>query len=248
MRALGLVVCVIGIAGAIKGDPMLLVVSLALGCIAGEMLGIEKGLNRLGESLQRKFGSGSKNRKRADDLPQAKSAVTAENTQAGSVSPTQDTRAASISPAQSHTSGEPSTQTEVPSSSRFAEGFITATLLFCVGAMTVVGSIESGLTGDRSVIMTKSILDCISAMIFASAFGFGVLFSAGVILLYQGGIEFFASHLQGVLTEALITQVSAVGSVMILALGLNMILDAKIRAANLLPGFLFAAGYYYLFM
>jgi hypothetical protein len=234
MRTIGLVVCVIGISGALHGDPMLLVVSLVLGCIAGETLGIESGLNSLGEKLQQKFA-----RKKKDTGAGAVSSGAE-----GEAYGTLDTQG--ISRHEAHSAAAPGkSSTRAPS---FTEGFVTATLLFCVGAMTVVGSIESGLTGDRNLIITKSILDCIGAMILASTFGLGVLFSAAVILLYQGGIEFFAGYLQGVLTEPLITQISAVGSVMILALGLNMSLSAGIRAANLLPGFLFAAGYYLLFM
>ena len=132
--------------------------------------------------------------------------------------------------------------------SDFAEGFVAATLLFCVGAMAIVGSIESGLRNDRSIILTKSIIDGVSAMVFASAFGVGVIFSAAVILIYQGGIEFFAGYLQNILTDGLITQISAAGSIMILGIGLNMSVNAKIKVANLLPGLLFAAGYYYLFL
>ena len=133
-------------------------------------------------------------------------------------------------------------------SSRFAEGFVTATLLFCVGAMAVVGSIEAGLRDDYSVIVTKSILDATAAMVFASAMGFGVLFSAVSVLVYQGSIEFFAGFLQGVFTEGLITQISAAGGVMILGLGVNMVVDAKIKVANLLPGLVVAVGYYFLVM
>jgi len=192
IRAIGLCVCIIGVSGAIKGDTMLLVASLALGAFIGELLNIEADLSRLGLWLQEKLS-------REDN-------------------------------------------------STFAEGFVTATLLFCVGAMTIVGSIESGLKGDRSIILTKSILDGTAAMILASTLGYGVLFSAVVILVYQGGLEFFARYLQNVLTDALITQISAVGSVMILAIGLNMVLKAKIRVANLLPGLVFAVGYDYLFL
>jgi len=132
--------------------------------------------------------------------------------------------------------------------SKFAEGFVTATLLFCVGAMAVVGSIEGGLRNDYSTIVTKSIIDGVASMVFASYLGFGVLFSAIPILLYQGSIEFFAGYLQNILTYSLVTQISAAGGIMILALGLNMTLNAKIKVANLLPGLLFAAGYYAVFM
>ena len=84
-------------------------------------------------------------------------------------------------------------------------------------------------------------------MILASTLGLGVLFSAGAILLYQGSIELFAGYLQNVLTDALIVQISATGGVIILGIGFNMALNAKIKVANLLPGLLFAVGYYYLF-
>ena len=188
-RVLGLCICIIGISGALKGDIMLIVVSLALGTLVGELIDIDKRLNIFGEFLQRKLAPKDKN-------------------------------------------------------SRFSEGFVTATLLFCVGAMAVVGSIESGLRNDHSTIFTKSILDGVIAMAFASYLGFGVLFSAFAVLLYQGSIEFFAGYLQNVLSMEIITQISAVGGVMILAIGINMALEAKIKVANLLPGFLFAIGYY----
>jgi len=128
--------------------------------------------------------------------------------------------------------------------STFAQGFVAATLLFCVGAMAVVGSLNSGLQGDLSVIITKSIIDAVAAMALASTLGFGVLFSAFAVFLYQGSIEFFAGYLQPFLTDALIAQISAVGGIMILGIGVNLALDAKVRVANLLPGFIFAVLYY----
>ena len=132
--------------------------------------------------------------------------------------------------------------------SAFAEGFVTASLLFCVGAMAVIGSIDSGLRNDRSIILTKSMLDGVASMVFASCFGYGVLFSAAAVLIYQGIIEFFAGYLQNVLTGDIITQISAAGGIMIIGIGLNMTLNAKIKVANLLPGLLYAVGYYYLFI
>jgi len=196
MRVIGLCVCVIGISGALSGDFMLMIVSLSLGMLVGELLKIEDALGKAGIWLQKKL---------------------------------------------TRTKGE----------NTFAQGFVTASLLFCTGAMSIVGSIESGLNHDYRIIFTKSVLDGVSAVIFASTFGFGVLFSAAAILIYQGSIELFAGFLQNVLTDALTTQISAVGSVMILGIGLNMVLgekSKKIKTANLLPGLLFAIGYYYLFM
>ena len=192
-RAIGLCICIIGISGALRGDVMLLVVSLALGTLIGEFLDIDARMNLLGTYLQGKLNAKDKQ-------------------------------------------------------SKFAEGFVTATLLFCVGAMAVVGSIESGLRGDHSIIFTKSIIDGVTAMIFASYLGFGVLLSAFMVLIYQGTIEFFAGHLQSVLTDSLVAQISAAGGVMILAIGLNMTVGAKIKVANLLPGLIIAGVYYSVFL
>jgi len=132
--------------------------------------------------------------------------------------------------------------------STFAQGFVASTLLFCVGAMAVVGSIDSGLRGDQSIIISKSIIDAVAAMALASTFGVGVLFSAFSVLIYQGTIEFFAGYLQDVFTDSLITQISAVGGLMIMGIGANMALEAKIKVANLLPGFIFAVAYYYIIL
>lgn len=134
--------------------------------------------------------------------------------------------------------------------STFAQGFVTASLLFCVGAMAIVGSIESGLRDDQSIIITKSIIDAVAAMMFASSLGVGVLFSAFAVFLYQGAIELFAGFFQDIFTDMLITQISAAGGIMILGLGANMALDMqnRMKIANLLPGLVFAVIYYYIFM
>jgi len=134
--------------------------------------------------------------------------------------------------------------------STFAQGFVTASLLFCVGAMAIVGSIDSGLRDDQSIIITKSIIDAVAAMMFASSLGVGVLFSALAVFLYQGSIELFAGFFQDIFTDTLIIQISAAGGVMILGLGANMALDMqnKIKIANLLPGLIFAVAYYYIIL
>ena len=133
-------------------------------------------------------------------------------------------------------------------SSSFAQGFVSCTLIFCVGAMAIVGSIDSGLRNDQSIIITKSIIDAVTAMMFASSLGLGPLFSAVPVFIYQGIIEIFAGFFEGVFTDELITQISATGGLMIIAIGFNMVFDAKIKTANLLPGFIFAVLYYYLFL
>lgn len=123
---------------------------------------------------------------------------------------------------------------------KLAKGFVTASLLFCVGAMAVVGSLQAGLSGDNSVLYTKSMLDFISAMMLASTMGVGVLLSAGSILLYQGAIALLAGVLAPVLTQSAVADLTATGSLMIIALGLNMLDITKMKVADFLPGVLFA--------
>ncbi|MBZ0312012.1 DUF554 domain-containing protein [Clostridium butyricum] len=116
-----------------------------------------------------------------------------------------------------------------------SEGFVTSSLLFCVGAMAVVGSLESGLQGNHSTLFAKSILDGVSSIIFASSLGIGVMLSSVAILVYQGSITLLAGCLSSVLTDTVIGNMSAIGSVLIMGLGTNMIGASKIKVANLLP-------------
>lgn len=121
-----------------------------------------------------------------------------------------------------------------------AEGFMTASLLFCVGAMAIIGSLNSGLMGDHEVLFTKSIMDMISACMLAGALGVGVLFSAASVLVYQGAIVLLAELLQPLLTnQTLITDVTCTGSLMIVAIGLNLLGVTKIKVADQLPAILF---------
>ena len=127
------------------------------------------------------------------------------------------------------------------------QGFVTGSLLFCVGAMTVVGSLNAGLTGDNELLITKSILDLISSCMLCCTLGFGVVLSAVFVLLYQGGLVLAAGLLQNILTDtALIAEITCAGSVMIVALGLNILGITKIKVANLLPALLFVPLFYYL--
>ena len=122
---------------------------------------------------------------------------------------------------------------------RIAQGFITASLLFCVGAMTIVGSLTAGLTGDNEMLYTKSVLDLISASMLSVSLGIGVMFSAAFVLVFQGAIALMAGFLEPVLTAAAINEIICAGSLMILALGLNMLGITKIKVANYLPALVF---------
>ncbi len=131
--------------------------------------------------------------------------------------------------------------------STVAQGFITGSLLFCVGAMSIVGSLNSGLSGDHTVTYTKSILDLISSCMLASTLGIGVMFAAAFVLVYQGGLVLLAELLQGVLTDtALTSELTCAGSVMIIALGLNITGLSKFKVANFLPALLVVPLAYYL--
>lgn len=119
--------------------------------------------------------------------------------------------------------------------SRIAEGFVTATLIFCVGAMAIVGSLEDGLSGTRTTLYAKAFLDGIISLVLASTLGAGVGLSALSVLLYQGCITLLATTLRPVLTPDVIVQMSIAGSVLITAIGTNMLRMPKIRVGNLLP-------------
>lgn len=119
-----------------------------------------------------------------------------------------------------------------------ARAFVMSSLLFCVGAMAIVGSLQSGLTGDHEMIYTKSMLDGISSIIFASSLGYGVVFSAVAVFVYQGAIVLLAQWIAPFLSDAVIVEMTCTGSLLIIALGLNMLGLTRIKVANYLPALL----------
>ena len=120
-------------------------------------------------------------------------------------------------------------------SSTFAQGFTSASLLFCVGAMTIVGCLQAGIKGDNTILFTKSAMDFVSSMIFASTMGVGVLFSAVFVLVYQGLITLLAGVNSPLLTDAVIAEMSCVGFIIIIGLGLNMLNVTKLKIMNFVP-------------
>lgn len=123
-----------------------------------------------------------------------------------------------------------------------SQGFVTATLIFVIGAMAIIGALDSGIRGDHDVLYTKAIIDGFTALILTTTLGIGVLFSAIPVMLYQGIIALFATQIDKFIPQALmdsfILELTATGGVMIFAIGLNLIGLTKIRVANLLPGIL----------
>lgn len=132
-------------------------------------------------------------------------------------------------------------------SGSFAKGFVTASLVFCVGSMAIVGALESGLTGSHETLFAKSLLDGITAVVFAATFGSGVIFSAIPVLIYQGAITLGASLLKPVLTAEVIAQMSGVGGLLIAAIGINMLQLARIRIGNMLPAIFLPMLYFMAF-
>lgn len=181
MTAIGLCTVAIGFTGILDGEnTLVLIISMVLGVLIGELLDIDGHVNRLVERVAGKAAGAGK--------------------------------AAQIS-----------------------QGFITACLLFCIGAMTIVGSLNAGLRGDNEMLLTKSLLDFISSIMLAATLGIGVLFSAAFVLVFQGGIVLLAQFLAPVLSEACIAELTCAGSLMILALGLNIVGITKIKVINFLP-------------
>ena len=193
-QACGLAVVFIGLAGALEmmltvkdgaivsGQTMLIVISLLLGGLCGELINIEKRLDSVGEKLKRKVKS--------------------------------------------------------KSDSQFVEGFVTASLVVCVGAMAICGPIDEALTGDSTTLIIKSILDCIIVMVFASVYGVGALFSAVAVGIYQGFFTLFGVLISGFMSDALILSLSGIGSILIFAVGVNLIKPKTIRVGNFLPALL----------
>jgi uncharacterized membrane protein YqgA involved in biofilm formation len=186
MIGLGACTAYIGISGSLCGENVLiLIASVVLGSISGSLLNIDGAINRLAESVEKKFKKGDK-------------------------------------------------KTSV------AEGFVSATLLFCVGSMAVTGSIQAGLTGDNSILITKATIDLVAAMMLASSLGIGVLLSAGAIFLTQGGLVLLAGVISPFMSAGAINEMTCAGSLLIIMIGTNLMGITKIKVADYLPAILLA--------
>ncbi len=116
-----------------------------------------------------------------------------------------------------------------------AEGFVSACLLFCIGSMTIVGSLQAGLVGDNTMLFTKSLLDFISSIMFSASMGIGVLFSAAFVLVFQGAIVLAAQAIAPFLSDAVVAEMTCVGSILILGIGINLTGIGKLKLMNYLP-------------
>lgn len=207
MQVIGLATLAIGIQDLLQTSNVLIVLaSLVLGAIVGELLRVERGLERLGELAQAAVARVG-GRPDPNPLPED---------EAGRV---EGGRVRAVAPSQ---------------------GFVTASLIFCVGPITVLGCFEEGLTGSFQTLALKSTLDGFTASLLASMMGWGVLLSAGTVLIYQGALTLGAGFLRGLLTDRMIAEMTAAGGLMILGIGLNILEVTRIRVGNMLPALLFA--------
>jgi uncharacterized membrane protein YqgA involved in biofilm formation len=179
MHALGLSTLLIGFQMAFKTENILLVIgSLALGGIIGELIKLEEALEALGEFIKRKVKSKSGN---------------------------------------------------------FVLGFVTSSLVFCIGPLTIVGSIQDGVSGDASVLYAKSLLDGFASIVFASTLGVGVLFSSLTVLIFQGGLTILGTKLSFLLRPEILNELIATGGLIIVGIGIFLLGIKKIKVGNFLP-------------
>nr|WP_321452170.1 DUF554 domain-containing protein [uncultured Carboxylicivirga sp.] len=178
-QAIGLFTLVIGIMMALKGSEMLVIVfSLIVGTIVGELLYIDKNVERLSAKVKKVLKIGNPH---------------------------------------------------------FSEGLVTSFLLFCMGAMTILGAIDEGLGNGSDILYTKSMMDGFSSMALASVMGIGVAFSIIPMLLYQGGITLLAYWLGDFITQQIVTELTAVGGILLIGLGINILEIKQIKVMNMLP-------------
>jgi len=190
--AVGLFTIILGIMMAIKTSNLLIMIfSIVIGAIIGEIFDLDKRINNFGEWLKKKF-------KTKND--------------------------------------------------KFSEGFVTAFLLLCMGSMTILGAIEDGIYGTPNLLVAKSILDGFSSIVLSATMGIGVLFSFIPLLIYQGGITIFASSMQVFFTDLIINELTAVGGIILLGLGITMLEIKKIRILNMLPSLIIVVILAYLFL
>ena len=179
MHGMALCIIFIGVDGALSGDDTLvMIISIAIGAVLGEIINLDKWLNRFGDFLQSKLSHGE---------------------------------------------------------GRFGEGFATATLLICVGAWAITGAMDAGLRGEHTSFYAKAVVDGVACCIMATTLGLGVALSGVMLFIYQGGLALASTLVEPYLTTAVVNELTAVGSLLIIAIGLNMLGLTKIKVVNLLP-------------
>lgn len=199
-------------------NPIIVLISILLGGVFGEWARIEERLRKIGVILERRFTDSSH----------------------FSMSPSISTQSAPAD-IQSDTSHDAGLALQNDKGKFFIRGFLTASLVFCVGPMAILGSIQDGLTGDFNTLAIKSVMDGFASVVFASSLGVGVLFSALVVLAYQGSITLLSAQAQEWISVEMMSETTAVGGVLLLGIAVSSLLEIKpIRVGNFLPALVFA--------
>jgi len=194
-KAIGLSIIFVGIKGALDNQHvLLLILSMVIGAVLGELINIDGFMNRLGVWAERKLGPGA-----AGTAKQGRS---------------------------------------------FSKGFVTASILYCSGSMAIVGSMQSGLMGNHELLFAKSILDGVISIVFGASMGIGVVFSAVPVFVYQAGIALASMALKNFLSPDMIREMSAVGSLVVAAIGFNFLEIKEIKVANLIPAIFIPLVYF----
>ena len=243
MQGVGLAVIIIGIGGALgaaftvengaisSNHTLLMIISLAAGALIGELLKIEDRLDAFARFCENKLAKPDGKQESVQPHEQPREQPRAQPNEQSHAQPHEQSQADGLS---------------LPQTSRFAQGFVTASLVFCVGSMAIVGALEDGINRNSDYLLAKSALDGITAMIFASTLGAGVLFSAAAVGIYQGSITLLAIFVAPYLNDLVITQISLIGAVLIMSIGLNMLQIAKIKIGNMLPALIIPVIYHIL--
>jgi len=180
MKAIGLCTIYIGISGALEGtNTLILIISVVIGSLIGEIINIDKAINKVASRVEKKFSKGN--------------------------------------------------------NTSVAQGFLTASLLFCIGSMTFVGSLQAGLNGNNDMLLTKSVLDLISSTVLSATLGIGVLCSSVFVLFFQGGLVLLSGVIAPLFSSYVISEITCVGSVLVIGLGFNILGITKLKCANFLP-------------
>ena len=223
-KASGLAVLFIGIRGAFDNENiLLLVLSLVTGALIGEMINIDKLMNKLGLWAEKKL--------KMENVP----ALSAET----SAMPKNDAPDALAS-------HDALASPDAAAKRSFSKGFVSASILFCTGSMAIIGAMQGGLQGNHEVLFAKSVLDGTMSLIFSASMGIGVAFSAVCVFLYQGGIALSSILIRDFLTQDMIREMSAVGSLLIAAIGLNFLSPKEIKVANLIPAIFIPCLYFFI--
>jgi len=242
-KAIGIAIIFVGVRGALANEnTLLLVMSVIVGAVIGELVDIDRRMSRAGLWAERAFARALSGAARHGAAPAGGAAKPGSAAPAaGAAEPGSAVLAGSA--AEPGGAAKPGSAAEAggagPEGVRrgrsFSKGFVSASVLFCSGSMAIVGSMQSGLQGNHELLFTKSVLDGSLSLIFGATFGIGAAFSAAPVLLYQGGIALAAMAASQHLTECMIREMGAVGSLIIAGIGFNFLEIREIKVANLIP-------------